>query len=453
MIRLNEKEQARLMVVGRVDRGDVHVAEAARLLGISERHMQRLLAAYRKEGVAALAHGNRGRQPVHTVGREIREQVVALARGEYAGVNQVHLTELLAEHEGITLSRSTIRRVLAEAQIGSPRTRRVPRHRSRRERYPQEGMLVQIDGSPHDWLQGRGPRLCLLAAIDDATGRVVSAVFRQAEDSAGYLALLHGMVLTAGRPLAVYHDRHMIFGSDQPGNRLEMELAGRRHEPTQVERALQELEIRSIAARSPQAKGRIERLFGSLQDRLVTELRLAHVTTLDGATTVLATFLPRYNARFVVPPAIPGAVYRPLADDVLPDHIFCFKYLRTVAADNTVQLGPHRLQLLPGRTRVSYAKCRVEVHERLDGSLAVWYQGACLVTTDAPPEAPVLRARGGGRPSSDTLEPRWEDRPPDLPASLPAVDRPGRTARKPAPNHPWRGAFTRPLAQASMTEQ
>jgi len=173
-------------------------------------------------GGTALAHGNGGRQPAHTVKRELQEQVVALAGGEYPGINRVHLTDLLAGCKGIVLSPSTIRWVLAEAQIGSPRIRRVPRHRSRREPYPQEGMLVQIDGSPHDWLQGRRPRPCLLAAIDDATGRVVSGVFRQAEDSAGYLALLRGIVLTSGHLLAVYHDRPMIFGSEQQGNRLEV---------------------------------------------------------------------------------------------------------------------------------------------------------------------------------------------------------------------------------------
>jgi transposase len=193
-ITLTEKEQARLMVLGRVDRGMVHVAEAAQVLEMSERHVLRLLAAYRREGAAALAHGNRGRQPAHTTPAAIREQVVALTRDRYAGVNQVHLAELLAEREGVLLSRSTVRRILGEVGIGSPRTRRAPKHRSRRERYPQEGMLLQMDGSPHAWLEKRGPRLCLLAAVDDATGAVHAVTFRQQEDAHGYLILLRQLV-------------------------------------------------------------------------------------------------------------------------------------------------------------------------------------------------------------------------------------------------------------------
>jgi hypothetical protein len=364
------------------------------------------------------------------------------------------LAELLAEREGVLLSRSTVRRILGEVGIGSPRTRRAPKHRSRRERYPQEGMLLQMDGSPHAWLEERGPMLCLVAAIDDATGRVAGAVFADEEDSASYVRLLEQIVLTYGRPLSVYHDRHGIFGIERTPRRLELDLAGIRHEPTQVERVMQELEIASISARSPQAKGRIERLFGSFQNRLVSELRLAGICTRDAASEFLATFLPRYNARFSVPAAVPGSAYRPLADDTIPEQIFCFKYLRTVAADNTVQLGEHRLQILPGRSRIGYAKCRVEVHERLDGSLAVWYQGRCLATKEAPLEAPVLRARGGSRLPDTQSRPRREARPaPSLPTPLPITSRSSRTTRKPAPDHPWRRPFKTSLAQASATEQ
>lgn len=446
-ITLTEKEQARLMVLGRVDRGTVHVAEAAGLLDVSERHVLRLLAAYRKEGAAALAHGNRGRRPPHTVPTDIRERVVALTRDRYTGVNQVHLTELLAEREGVCVSRSTVRRILGEAGIPSPRTRRPPRHRSRRERYPQEGMLVQMDGSPHDWLQGRGPMLCLMAGIDDASGRVVGAVFRDKEDAAGYLLLLREITTTYGRPLSVYHDRHTIFGTEAGRRSLEQELAGIRHQPTQVERALQELGIGSISARSPQAKGRIERLFGSFQDRLTTEMRLAGVIALDEANAFLPAFLSRYNKRFAVPASVPGSAFRTLAVDTVPEQTFCFKYVRTVAADNTVQLDEHRLQILAGRSRVSYAKCRVEVHERLDGSVAVLYKGDCLATKDAPLEAPVLRARGGRRPPISENRPRREDGPASPPATpLAPACRSILPSGKPAPDHPWRRPFLTPRA-------
>ena len=164
--------------------------EAVEVLGLSLRHVRRLLAAYRKEGAAALAHGNRGRKPSHALAAGMKRQVLKLAQSTYQGCNNQHFTELLAEREGISLSRSSVRRILLEAGIRSPRKRRPPKHRSRRERYPQEGMLLQTDGSRHDWLEGRGPWLSLIGAIDDATGRVPHALFRYQEDAQGYFLLL-----------------------------------------------------------------------------------------------------------------------------------------------------------------------------------------------------------------------------------------------------------------------
>ena len=240
-----------------------------------------------------MAHGNRGRQPAHRIDAGTREQVRALAGGRYAGCNQHHLTDLLAEREGIGVSRSTVRRILQEEGITSPRTHRVATHRTRRERYPKEGMLVQIDGSPHAWLGDRGPRLCLISSVDDATGTVPAALFREQEDSQGYLLLLRQLVTTVGRPVAVYHDRHSIFiPPSQQKLTVEEQLVAT-NATTQVHRALEALDIRSISAHSPQAKGRIERLFGTFQDRLVTELRLADITTLGDANRFLAPFLAR----------------------------------------------------------------------------------------------------------------------------------------------------------------
>jgi hypothetical protein len=173
---------------------------------------------------------------------------------------------------------------------------------------------------------------------------------------------------------------------------------------TQVHRVLAALDIRSISAHSPQAKGRIEWLFATLQDRLVAELRLADITTCAGANTLLATFLPRYNTQFGVPARELGRAYRPLERGCDLEQICCFVYYRTVAADNTVRLGEHRIQIQPGPGRMSYAKTRVEVQERLDGALAVYYQGQCLATKAAPEEAPVLRARATGRPAPGQSE-------------------------------------------------
>jgi transposase len=414
-------------------------AEAAGVLGISVRQVRRLLAGYRQEGVAALAHGNRGQQPAHTLDAAIRERVVVLAQTTYAGCNQHHLTDLLAERDGISLSRSTVRRILLGAGIHAPRTHRVPEHRQRRERFAKEGMLVQVDGSPHAWLEDRGPRLCLLVAIDDATNRILAACFRTQEDAQGYFLLLWQLLTTYGRPVALYHDRHSIFipPSAQKAT-LDDDLAGR-SPTTQVQRALATLGIRSVAAHSPQAKGRIERCFGTLQDRLVSELRLAGISSMDEANAFLPRFLPRYNQSFVVCAREPGTSFQPLDPACDLAGILCFRYERTVAADNTVKLGEHRLQLAPGPGRMSYAKTRVEIQERLDGSLVVLYQGRQLASAPAPAEAPLLRARATGQrgATADVAAAgvgKWAA--PPSPDGADPQRRP--LVHAPRPDHPWK---------------
>ncbi len=450
---LNTHEQKRVMVLNRILAGHLSVAEAAPVLERSHRQVQRMLAAYRKEGAAAVVHGNRGRKPKHTIAVQTRQQVIALAQTTYQGCNQQHLRDLLQEREGIRLSRSSVHRILQAAGLLAEPKRRKLQHRRRRKRYGQEGMLVQIDGSLHAWLGERGPWLSLLAAIDDATGKIVAAVFREQEDGQGYFLLVRQMVEQYGRPLALYHDRHGIFTHTsiaREADSVQEQLAGKQ-EPTQFGRLLQELEITSIAARSPQAKGRVERLFGTLQDRLTVELRLAGANTLAQANAVLAAYLPRFNAQFAVPPAQVGTVYRPFQAGVKVEEVFCFKYGRTVALDNTVQLGQHRLQLLPDKERRSYARAHVEVHERLDGSLAVYYAARCLVSTPAPLEAPVLRARAGRltAPAQPALavvaEPTSQDA--SRQKTAPAAARRGSI---PGPDHHWRKKVLPPKEAQSV---
>ncbi len=423
-VTLNKKEQQRLIVLNRMRSGELGGKQAATLLGVSLRHVWRLLAAYRIAGAAALAHGNRERSPCNKLDSAMSVQVRALAETTYTGFNNQHFTELLAEREGIVLSRSSVRRILLEVGIKSPRKRRPPKHRSRRERYPQEGMLLQTDGSDHDWLEERGPRLTLIGAIDDATGKVAHCLFREHEDAHGYFLLFREIVTRHGIPAAVYHDRHGIF---EPGKHvkdtIEEQLEGKRNQ-TQFGRLLTELGITSIPSYSPQARGRIERLWSTFQDRLRGELRLAGATTIDEANAVLRGFVPRYNRKFAVPAAHNSSAYRTMDSTINSDELFCFKYIRTVGADNVVQFGKQRIQLLPTDGRMSYARARVEVHERLDGSIAVYYQGRCLATKPAPPEAPVLRARNMLR----------------VPASKPMAASVNTLAMpyKPAPDHPWR---------------
>src|SRR5579872_4921678 len=286
-VTLSSREQQRGQVITQILEGRLPVRDAARVLGHSIRHIRRLLARVRQRGPAALAHGNQGRASPRRTAEKIRARVLELARGLYAGSNDSHFTELLAEREKIRLSRPTVQRLLRKAGIGSPRTRRPPRHRRRRERMPQAGLLVQMDGSHHPWLEDRGPRFVLHAAIDDATGIVLGAVFRLEEDAHGYFLLIRRLIQRYGVPAAVYTDRAGLFRRD-PTTRLPLpeQLTGG-VPSTQVGRALHQLGVKWSPASSPQAKGRVERLFGTFQDRLVIELRLAKAGTLAQAQRVL----------------------------------------------------------------------------------------------------------------------------------------------------------------------
>lgn len=453
MMTLTQRAQQRLVVLNALERGEIIMAEAATLVGLSVRQLRRIRGAYRERGAIALVHGNRGQPSPRRVTAVIRTRVVRLAQTLYAGVNHRHLTELLAEREDLVLSHPTVHRILRAAGLRSPRRRRPPRHRQRRERMSRAGLLVQIDGSQHPWLQDRGPRMVLLHAIDDATGTVLGAVFREREDAAGYLLLLRQIAASHGLPVAVYTDRHGIFKrTKRLPLTLEEQLRGR-PEPTQVGRALAEFGIQWIPATSPQAKGRVERLGGTFQDRLVSELRLAGIRDLDRANAFLPAYLARHNRRFARPPADAITAFRPLPPRLDLDTICCFKYVRTVENDNTVRLGPHRLQILPDARRRSYARVRVEVHERLDATLALFVHGQRLTvrpSTDVLgqpiPARPHRRVKLTGPGSLDAL--RQQRRRAELAR--------GTGATAPPANHPWRqqaraGKLRKDLTQAGGT--
>jgi hypothetical protein len=252
-------------------------------------------------------------------------------------------------------------------------------------------MLLQTDGSPHAWLEDRGPKLCLIGAIDDATNEVVYAHFQTTETTAGYIRMLRSVASTHGIPLALYHDQHSIFeltGDKTPS--LEDQLAGKRPQ-TQLARLLSELGINSISAKSPQAKGRVERLWETFQDRLVSELRLTGISTAWEANQLLRWFLADYNRRFTVQAKEPGVAYRPLPADFKADTVFCYKYTRVVGIDNVVRFNEQRLQILPSSYRHSFARCRVEVQARLDNTLQIYFEGQLLKTQPAPLDATSLR--------------------------------------------------------------
>jgi len=421
------KEQHKLKMIADYEVGKVGAKQASELLGISKRHFRRMVAAYRARGVASVAHGNRGRIPANRISEQMREEIVRLAKGDYQDYNDCHFTEELAEQpKPIMVSRSTVRRIRRAAGEGSPKERRAPRYRKWRERYAQQGMLLQTDGSQHDWLEGRGPCLTLIAMIDDADNEVVSGLFREEEDAAGYFLNLQQVCQSKGLPQAIYADRHTIFQSPTKPS-LEQELSGELPR-TQFGRLLNELGIQLIAARSPQAKGRIERLWGTLQDRLVKELRKAGACDLGSANQVLASYLPKFNARFRVEASQTGSAYVPWPEDQNPNLYFCFKYTRTVTNDNTISFVHNRLQIPPGPQRKSYAKTKVELHHLMDGCLTIFHQGLSLVTFQPAVPAP---------PRIDEFVPAVPLPPPPKVDMVKAPVSP-RLHLKPAPNHPWR---------------
>ncbi len=290
---------------------------------------------------------------------------------------------------------------------------------------PQAGLLLQLDGSRHDWLEGRGPWLTLLAAIDDATNVVVAATFRAEEDSAGYFEILRTTIQRHGLPGAIYRDRHGSF--EQPAGKqpeAELRLAdGRR--TTQVGRALDELGIRSIAARSPQAKGRIERLWGTFQDRLVTELRLAGADDRASAERVLRRYLPRHNRRFAGAPADQRPAWRALPPQLELDAVCCFRYRRVVANDHTIRIGGLVLDLPRLSGGRGYAGRRVEVQLRLDGRLIVSDRGEPLLSVRTELDPARLR-------SLEVARPVLADSGPSLRREAPGY--------APATTHPWNRA-------------
>jgi transposase len=430
---LDDRAQHRLYVLNHVLTGGLTAEEAARVLHLSIRQVRRLLRRYRVDGSAGLVHGNRERTPAHRIPDVIRDRVVELATTTYAGVNHTHLAELLAEREGLDIAERTLRRILAEASVRPVRTRRSPRHRSRRERMAREGMLLQTDGSRHRWFGPNLPYATLVGTIDDATSRVTGGTFRAAEDAAGYFTAFAQTAERYGLPGAVYSDRHGIFIVER--NRaptLTEQLTGRRS-LTQVGRALDDAGIAWIGACSPEAKGRVERLWGTLQDRLVTELRIAGITTIEAANAFLPGFLIRHNERFAVEAADPTSAWRSWPDGLTAASVLCFHYPRRVARDATVSWGPGALSLPPRRDGRSWAGGAVVLEERLDGSLWVRHDGEHYPVAEAPAAPTLLRARRLSRRVAEMSD----EGPPiaTAPTILP-LPRPGK--RRPASDHPWR---------------
>lgn len=405
---MSSKELTRLRVLGGVLEGQLALQEAAAALGMSPRHARRLVHRLRQQGPAGLVHGNRGRSPANRTPDALREHILAWVEGRYAGFNDTHLQEILAEREGISIGRETLRAILRAAGHRSKRRRRPRRHHRRRERSAAKGLMVLWDGSPHRWLGDDRPPITLMAAIDDADGELLAAFFVPQETSEAYLRLLRAVVMRRGIPVSIYQDRHSALRRSDDSWSLQEQLDGRQR-PTQVGQALDDLGIQAIFALSPQAKGRIERLFGVLQDRLLAEMHLDDITTLEAANRYLdELWIRRYNRRFRKAPRARAAVYRSRRGVDL-HKILSFRYQAVVLNDNTVRLGGLTLDIPPGPRGRSYAKARVDVHQHLDGSWTVYYHHQSIAHAPASPVAEPLRFRKHAGPRSRRLRPVREE--------------------------------------------
>jgi transposase len=404
---LNVKERRRLILLTKVKEGQLSVAKAANILGISERQMRRIWKRFRLEGDQGLAHQLRGRRSNHACG--IKARALELCRQKYAGFGAALASEYLREHDALPVNRITLWRWLRQdGQLASMRRR--ARHRQRRQRRRCCGELVQMDGSTHDWFEGRGPACVLFVTIDDATGRLF-ARFYASEDTKSAFDLFGRYVKRYGLPQAIYVDKDSIYRVNDPLARE----AGRQRgclPLTQFGRAMKQLGVEVICANSPQAKGRVERANGTLQDRLVKALRLEKIDTIAAANAFLEKrYLRDFNARFAKPAADGVNLHQPVARGLKLADILCVREKRTVGRDWCVSYSGHVLQIARRHEGLKLAGKTVEVLTRPDGSMALMYHDALLHWKES-----------AARPVATTNK---------------KITFRDRTPWRPGPNHPW----------------
>jgi len=451
VVAMSQRERDALKILHTVREGKRTQVEAARLLKRSTRQVRRLLEKLQRHGDAALVHRLRGRPSNRRLAPAFRRQVLQAYRRSYRDFGPTLAAEKLS-HEGLAVGVETLRRWLLAEGLWQRRRQRDP-HRTRRPRRSCFGELVQMDASIHDWLEGRGESMVLIALIDDATSRV-EARFYAAATVATHMDLLSVWLRQYGRPQALYTDRHSIFELQDKGRAVP-------DGTTQFGRALAELDVDLIRAHSPQAKGRIERLFGTAQDRWVKELRLKRVRTLEHANRVLDRLVKEFNRRFTRSAAEPGDAHRRLGPEHRLESILSIQSQRVVSNDYTVRFDNRFYQLLkpvhPGERGG-----RVVIEERLDGTLRIRFRGQYLNYRVVPAGA----GPGGSAPkppefsalAADAREKEEEPGPtkgPGSPGMQPTGGRSGRTpaepyppdgagsdtsrgSYRPGPNHPWR---------------
>ena len=374
---LTMKEVNRLRVLQGYMDGKLLIEEAARILERHPRSVYRMVRKVREKGPEGVLHGNRNKVSSRRVPEAIRKKVIDLALGRYRDTNDTHLCEILGKAERIAIGRETLRNILRKEGIPSKRRVKRRKYRSRRERKESFGMMLQLDASPHDWLQGRGPWLTLVGAKDDATG-YVWAHFEEAETTWGYLDLMREVINTHGVPLSLYADRHSIFHTTREPTLIEQlkDVVPL----TQFGRAMEELGITVFKAWTPQAKGRIERQWGIFQDRLVAELRIAKLNTLEQARECLKSFLKDYNQRFRFLPRQSAAVFRKAPPKATLHTILCLKETRRVKKDHTVSFDGLVLQIPFCKKYPCIADRQVDIRQYRDGHLEIAYRNTIVAS-------------------------------------------------------------------------
>jgi len=401
LLMMKPYEIKRLHLIHQALEKKINQRQAAELAGVSTRQMRRLMKRIRQEGDRGILHRQRGRPSNRQIAERVKQKVLRLYQQHYGDFGPTLASEKLCERHRVTVHAETLRLWLRQAQLPY-RRRKVRPHRQWRPRRSCFGTLVQMDGSHHDWLEGRGPKLVLMGLIDDATN-TVEARFYDHEGTVPALDSFRRWVGRYGIPASVYLDKHTTYRSPREPS-LEEQLQGLEGSQSQFQRAMSELGVEVIHAHSPAAKGRIERLFGTFQDRLIKEMRLAQVTSLVAANRFLEHYVPLYNQRFRVEPAQATDLHRRLPRQIDLDGVLCIKTPRRLNADSTV-VHQGKLYLVEQRLQAQ----SVTVEQRLDGSLHLRHRGHSLGYRELParprkaqaPTTPIQAKPRSYRPAMD----------------------------------------------------
>jgi transposase len=418
-ISMSRRERERLKVLHEVKAGHLTQVEAAKRMRLTTRQVRRLEHRVEEKGDQGLVHGLRGRTSNRKIDARTERRILSEVRQHYADFGPTLASEHLAR-QGLIVSRETLRKWMAGAGLWRPRRKRTRTVHVWRERRAAFGELVMMDSSEHAWLEQRGPKLQLIAMIDDATSRLWCR-FAEHDSTEQNLRTIGGWLRRYGRPHALYTDKAGLFVVNRPA-RVDEQLQGQAAR-TQVGRALGELEIEWIAAHSPQAKGRIERLFETLQDRLIKEMRLAGVCTIDAANEFLEqVFLPFWEQRFTVVARRPQDAHRRLGREHRLERILSVREPRSVASDYTVSWQGQRWGVRREQVCAGLRGARAEMERRLDGSHWLRFRGRYLPLVHCPAAAPASVSPSGLRPPGLTDARRTTPKPKYIPP----------------PNHPWR---------------